>query len=147
MYYAIEGCRLPTPVTAVLPSTAASSMSAPTKVSDRTNGSHRDGIIAGTIVAAISAIALILIGLLMLMQHTPKIISGAAQELPGDHALVETLSVEKQPAQELWGDHVAVEIGRNSQDEPLMENLVNKRETNEGREEMSHPIIRIHLAS
>jgi hypothetical protein len=84
---------------------------------------------------------------LMLMQQTPKIISGAAQELSGDHALVETLSVEKQPAQELWGDHVAVEIGRNSQDEPPMENLVDKRETKEGREDMSHPIIRIHLAS
>jgi hypothetical protein len=76
---------------------------------------HRGGMIAGAVVAAVSGLALVATGVVMLMQRRPKAILARSHELSNDRALVEIVSVEKNVAKELWGGHAAVEIGRNSQ--------------------------------
>lgn len=116
MYYAIEGCR--PPITASQSSTSIAVSSTPSSSGlskERIEDSHRGGLIAGTTVAAISGLALLLTGILKLLRWGPKAISAKCDELSSDHGLVETVSVERKMAKELWAGDAAVEIGRNSQ--------------------------------
>lgn len=118
MYYAIEGCRTPSTSSSVAVASPSSAGTSTPPSSD--NGSRddrdarHDGFIAGTVIATISGVALIVTGLLLLWRRQPRRIVARSHELSNDCALVETVSVEKQMAKELWADHAVAEIGRNS---------------------------------
>lgn len=115
MYYAIEGCRTPTASSRSSTSSVVSSTPSSSALSTvRSEDSHRGGMIAGTVVAAISGLALVATGVMMVMRRCPKVRLARSHELSNDRGRVETVSVEKRVAKELWGGHAAVEIGRNS---------------------------------
>lgn len=145
MYFSIEGCR-----PSISSSTAINNVIANSTSSSRNNEKsgaepRRAGVIAGTIVASIAGTALLITGVSILMRRHPKVKPAVSHELPSDHALVETVSVEKQVAKELEGDHAAVEMGRNSRFETQTESEVEKPEVEDEDVDDQCPIIRIHL--
>jgi hypothetical protein len=112
-----------------VPSTNATLAPAPESSSTNVKSrAKRKGIVAGSLVAAVSVTALILIGFWILSKRRRKSDQASTLEMPNDHALVEASAAEKLPPNELWGGHAAVEIGRNSYCELPVEALPEKVE-------------------
>jgi hypothetical protein len=113
---------------------------APAPESSSTNvesRAKRKGIVAGSLVAAASVTALVMMGFWILSKRRRKSDQASALELsndhalvemPNDHALIEASAAEKLRPEELWGGHAAVEIGRNSYYELPLEALPEKLE-------------------
>lgn len=142
MSYSIKGCRSPTLSSAAssLPSSSATNQA-------RDRHPQRDGVIAGSLVAAVSGAALIFTGVIVLARGRTKgqVKPAKAHELSNESGLAEILSVERQHPREIWADHVAVEIGRNSQVEPPIDGTLAKQRATESQVVLP-PVIRIHLA-
>lgn len=130
MYYAIAGCKAPTVTSsaAVVASSSAATSLPTSKQNDEGRGTdaRHDGVIAGTVIATISGVALIFTGILVLLRRQPREVQEKSLELSNDRALMETVSVEKHVAKELWADHAVAEMGRNSQFEESLRRSLEK---------------------
>lgn len=125
MYYSIDSCLPPSPLSTSALSTKAeaSNVSAAHVASQAAGPKVQTGLIVGSTIAGFSGIILgVAVIWLILRRRTQKMqLSKLPYELSEDRALAESDALaEKKYPKELWGDHAAVEIGRNSRYEGTM---------------------------